>query len=149
MRAFCLTLAALAIMSSTTQSYAGPSKDAASSPWKAGTIWAVLVFGPDHKLVGSMVIRVTNAPADSCIAGTWNRVDVLRYQSDDPRFLAKRPLSYALDGDALTLGANEICDAYLHLHGTLANEAATGDYESKGLRGPNYLGSFAAVLVQD
>jgi hypothetical protein len=148
--ALLILLGALATDSrAETAVYTSSTVLAAASHWHVGATWAVIVFSPKHLPIGSMVIRLTDAKADSCMGGDWKRVEVVRYQSRDSRFIAKRPLSYLIQGKEFIVGANEICDGYVWLHGTLLDGEATGGYGDLSISGSNDLGSFFAVLVSD
>ena len=152
MRRRLIPLTALTTMGWLAQSAgAAPSPDTPmASRWHVGSTWAVLVFAPDHQLVGSMVVRITNEKAISCISGDWKRLELVRREFKDPAdFLATKPLSYLLDGSELTLGVTEVCDGYVLLHGVPTNEGLAGDYGTLGLGGFHKLGSFAAVIVKE
>lgn|SRR5581483_37017 len=50
----------------------GPSR------WHVGSTWIVLLFATDHRLVGSIAVRVTREKAVSCMDGDWKRLEILR-----------------------------------------------------------------------
>ncbi|HEY2402724.1 MAG TPA: hypothetical protein VGI23_20385, partial [Steroidobacteraceae bacterium] len=77
------------------------------------------------QLVGSMVVRLTGEQASSCIVGDWKQVEILKRQFKGSDLIATRPLSYAIDGNKLTLGVTEICDGYVFLHGVLTDTETT------------------------
>jgi hypothetical protein len=146
-----ILLAVLSVHASALRSADGPTPSSAaqtSSTWRIGSMWTVAVVDPDHKSIGSMIILVTDAKANSCRAGDWKRLELLSYQSEDPNFVARRPLSYLLDGNTLSLGANEICDGYISMHGVLTDVGVSGDYGSLGLGSFRRLGFFAARLIK-
>lgn len=107
------------------------------------------MFAADHKLVGSMVVRLTGEKAKSCMAGDWKQVEILKRQFKDQDALATKPLSYSIVGNRLTLGVTEICDGYVVLYGSLTDNGARGDYGTLGLEGFTRLGSFVAMGARD
>jgi hypothetical protein len=77
------------------------------------------------------------------MGGEWKVVKVGSATTADERFFpTSEPLSYDLDGNTLTMGRNEICDAYLSLRGDLGGLSVKGDYVSLGLGGSTRLGYF-------
>ena len=153
LRSYCL----IVIIAFTAMGSAAPSscaeKHSHRGPtplqWRVGSTWAVSVFAANHKLVGSMVVRLTGEKALSCMAGDWKQVKILKRQFKDQDLLATKPLSYSINGDQLALGVTEICDGYVFLDGLLTDKGATGDYGTLGLEGFTRLGSFAAVMARD
>ena len=121
----------------------------APSQWHVGSTWAISVFGSANQLVGSMVVRLTGKMARSCIVGDWRQIEILKRQFTHNESLATRPLSYSIVGNTLTLGATEVCDGYVFLHGVVTDSGTTGDYGTLGLKGFTRLGSFTAVAVKD
>ena len=121
----------------------GASQAAALPPASplAGT-WALHIEGLNHATT-DISVQFSDVPADSCISGDWKRLVVESpHKPDDSVFPASQPLSYTFDGHDLTIGRNEMCDAYLHLIGSLKNSAVEGEYVSMGLGGAQHLGVF-------
>ena len=97
--------------------------------------WLLTIENLDHEEVASLVVQFTENEAQSCLGGAWKRIVVLESKTTDERFFpVTSPLSYNVDGSTLTIGRNEVCDAYLHLRGSLENGAARGPYYSFGWR---------------
>jgi hypothetical protein len=105
--------------------------------------WDLKIEDKNHHVVTVLVIEFTEHQARSCIAGKWFRVDVVSSTTEDSQFFpVSDPLSYAVESNQLSIGRNEVCDAYLWLQGTLDNEIIRGEYFSFGW-GSKPLGFFA------
>jgi hypothetical protein len=77
------------------------------------------------------------------MAGNWMRVTVVSATTKDEHFFPiSDPLSFQVENGELTIGRNEICDAYLMLTGPLSKDSVSGDYYSLGLGGSSPLGFF-------
>ena len=77
------------------------------------------------------------------MSGEWKVVDVISTTTKDKKFFpAAEPLSYRIENDQLTIGRNEICDAYLWLQGKLTGSTAQGSYFSLWLGGSSSRGYF-------
>ena len=112
--------------------------------------WTFTIQNRDHQTIGALTVRFTDEKADSCIAGDWKRVVVIAFESSgEPAFPGREPLSYAVDGDWLTIGRNEVCDAYRMLGGELTAAGLTGEYYSLGLSGERHLGYVQARPIAD
>jgi hypothetical protein len=111
-------------------------------------VWAVRIENTERRVIATLTIRFEDGAARSCMSGDWKRVVVLAHQSSDEDFFpASEPLSYTVTGNELTIGRNEICDAYRHLKGPLSGDAVTGEYFSLGLGGGKRLGYFTLSKV--
>jgi hypothetical protein len=132
-RAWSLPLsAALAIASCGT--IAGQPLDGA---------WQLSIRDPAHHERAVARIRFTGESAPSCMGGDWKRVVVESVgKSDEKFFPLSQPLSYAVEGSQVTIGRNEVCDAYLRLRGTLEDGKARGAYSAVGKGGGERLGDF-------
>lgn len=105
--------------------------------------WDLKIEDKNHHVVSVLVVEFTNRQAPSCIAGKWLRVNVVSATAEDTRFFpVSDPLSYDIENNRLTIGRNEICDAYLMLQGALDDETIHGEYFSLGW-GTTPLGFFA------
>ncbi|MGA8147227.1 MAG: hypothetical protein WB870_06560 [Gallionellaceae bacterium] len=105
--------------------------------------WNLNVEDKNHHVVTALVIEFTDHRAPSCIGGNWLRVNVVSATTEDAHFYpVSDPLSYSIENNQLTIGRNEVCDAYLMLHGTLADEIIRGEYFTLGW-GSTPLGFFA------
>ena len=104
--------------------------------------WDLKIENKNHRVVAALVIEFTGHRAQSCIAGNWLHVNVASATTEDAHFFpVSEPLSYSVENNQLTIGRNEVCDAYLMLHGPLDDEIIRGEYYSLGWdRTP--LGSF-------
>jgi hypothetical protein len=112
--------------------------------------WTLTIQNKDHQTIGVLTVRFTREKADSCIVGDWKRVVVEAFESSgEPAFPGREPLSYTVDGGWLTIGRNEVCDAYLMLGGELTADGLTGEYYSLGLAGSRPLGYVQARPVPD
>ncbi len=105
--------------------------------------WNLNIEDRNHRVVTGLVIEFTDHQARSCLGGNWLRVNVVSATTDDPHFFpASDVLSYSIENNQLTIGRNEICDAYLALRGALDDETIHGEYSSFGW-GSKQLGFFA------
>ena len=142
--ALVVTVASLLVAGCIKQappSLADQTSGPASVPGELGTPWTFTILNEQRKVIGSLKVRFTDEKALSCISGEWKRLTVLSFESSgEPAFPGRDPLSYALDGHTLTIGRNEICDAYVMLKGDVTSVGMTGDYFSLGLGGTHQLG---------
>lgn len=95
--------------------------------------WALRIWDLEGNAVGTATIRFGEDEAISCIGGSWKNIVIVSSSSDDAQlFPASEPWSYELRGNELTMGRNSICDAYLHLVGTIQDSSASGEYVAFG-----------------
>lgn len=95
--------------------------------------WDLKIEDQDHHVVTTLVIEFTKRQAPSCIDESWLRVNVLSATTNNPGFFpVSSPLSYRVQNNQLTIGRNEICDAFLWLKGVLNDEVIRGEYFSFG-----------------
>jgi len=105
--------------------------------------WDLKIEDKYHHVVAVLVIEFSKHQARSCIAGKWLRINVVSSTTEDSQFFpVSAPLSYGVENNQLTIGRNEVCDAYLWLQGALDNEIIRGEYFSFGW-GSKPLGFFA------
>jgi len=105
--------------------------------------WVLKVEDLNNQSIADLTVKFTNEKAESCLGENWLHVDVLSATTKDDKFFpVSDRLSYTIEGNTLTIGRNEICDAYLHLTGTLDNNEVRGDYYSFGW-GHKSLGTFS------
>ena len=105
--------------------------------------WVLKVEDLSNQSIANLTVKFTNEKAESCLGGNWLHVDVLSATTKDDKFFpVSDRLSYTIEGNTLTIGRNEICDAYLHLAGRLDNNEVHGDYYSFGW-GHKNLGTFS------
>jgi len=98
----------------------------------------------NHKVITTLSIKFTDQQAKSCLWGNWLRVEVLSVKTDDLHFFpTSEPLSYVVSNNRLTVGRNEICDAYLELGGEITRDTIRGDYYDLGMSGTTPLGFFS------
>jgi hypothetical protein len=103
--------------------------------------WELTIQDLQHKPVASLTVRFTDKAARSCRGGSWKRLVVEHFSSTgEPRFPGNDPLSYQLVGRTLTIGRNEVCDAYFGLSGTLTAGRMEGSFYSFGEAGTTPLG---------
>jgi len=95
--------------------------------------WVLQIMDLQHKVIATLSIRFTDKKAESCLGGNWLQVLVDdRKTSDENFFPINDSLSYELNANKLSIGRNEICDAYLQLKGELTNSNASGEFVSFG-----------------
>lgn len=105
--------------------------------------WDLKIEDKSHHVVTVVVIEFTERQAKSCIGGKWLRVKVVSATTEDSHFFPMSdPLSFSVENNQLTIGRNEVCDAYLWLRGALDDETIRGEYFSFGW-GSKPLGFFA------
>ena len=109
--------------------------------------WSLSVNNLDHILITTLEIKFTADKANSCLGGSWRKIEVISSTPEknsfypDSSMILNQELSYKLDNDVLTIGRNNICDAYKHLTGKLKEYQAGGKYISFGW-GRKELGTF-------
>ena len=105
--------------------------------------WSLKVENPSHHLVTTLTIEFTNKSAHSCLGGNWKSVNIVYATTEDTHFYpVSDSLSYNIENNQITIGRNEICDAYLMLSGAFSGETIRGEYYSFGLGGSSTLGFF-------
>jgi hypothetical protein len=105
--------------------------------------WTLSVENPEHLVVATLKVEFTDKKAASCMGGEWKILRVVSATTRDKNFFpASDPLSYQIENKQLTIGRNELCDAYLWLQGPLGGPSVRGDYFSLGLGGSAPLGYF-------
>ena len=105
--------------------------------------WTLQVKNPQHKVVTTLKTQFMEEEAQSCLDGNWKKVVVESLKTSDPKFFpVNESLSYELKGNRLSIGRNEICDAYLQLSGELKDFSMVGEYISFGW-GSRELGYFS------
>jgi hypothetical protein len=111
--------------------------------------WNLSVEKPGHQVVATLIVEFTDTEAPSCISGKWKRVKVISAKTSDKDFFpTSDPLSYEIENNRLTIGRNELCDAYLSLQGPLGGPSVSGDYFGSGLEGSTTLGHFTLSREQ-
>jgi hypothetical protein len=91
--------------------------------------WTLKIENLQHKVVTTMVIHFIDNEAPSCLSGNWKQVVVDSYESSDSELVpANEAWSYEFENKKLSIGRNEICDAYLQMSGELINSAMAGEY---------------------
>jgi hypothetical protein len=108
--------------------------------------WILKVEDTSHKVVTTLTVKFTSQKAHSCIGGKWMQMTVVSSTTEDLNFYpVSDALSYEIEKDQLTIGRNEICDAYLMLSGSLNNQPVRGEYYGFGLGGSTSLGFFTLI----
>lgn len=118
---------------------------AAPPAWKAGSKWAFTANDAKGHLERSVVFRITDEPAQTCISGQWKRLEVV---SEDAPFT--RHPAYSLEGRNLSiLLTNELCDAYYEFNGELDERGFSGRHETSFPGGGRTYGSVIGEPVHD
>jgi hypothetical protein len=111
--------------------------------------WLVYVTNPAGESLGSARVQFLRSEADSCIAGGWRKVKVLKWiRGRSDSFPFNEPLGYRVENGTVIIGRNLVCDAYLQLIGPLEDGSAKGEYVSFGLAHSEVLGGFSAARAQ-
>lgn len=120
--------------------YASWANKPTPESWRLGQSWSFVLLDKRGARLGSMTVRFTDQKAASCLDGNWKRVEAYQDATRSPGLLG-RPISYTLEGSALTVG---VCDGHQELVGELRDNRVFGQYIalSSGVREP--LGSFYA-----
>lgn len=105
--------------------------------------WNLSVENPERRAAATLKVEFTDEPAHSCLGGEWKVVKVDSAMTDDENFFpASDPLAYQIEDNELTIGRNELCDAYLLLKGPIEGSSVRGSYSSFGPGGSAPLGYF-------
>lgn len=111
--------------------------------------WTLSVENPEHLVVATLKVEFTDKQAASCMAGEWKVVKVVSATTRDKDFFpSSDPLAYRVENNRLTIGRNELCDAYLWLQGPVGGPSVKGDYISLGLEGSSPLGYFSLARTR-
>ena len=115
--------------------------------WKPGDIWSIILLDREGNIVRSLVIRITEEPATSCMGGEWKRLKVLA-DSPAPDLAYKGQPAYEITQRELNIDLSiDVCDGYYPLHGQLTPLGIQGTHGTLGLAGGNTLGKFYGVPV--
>lgn len=105
--------------------------------------WTLSIENPEHRVVTTLKVEFTDTKAPSCLGGEWKVLKVVSAATQDNDFFpTSDPLSYQIENKQVTIGRNEVCDAYLLLKGDFAGTSVRGNYSSFGLGGGAPLGYF-------
>ena len=95
--------------------------------------WILQIENSQHVVITTLKIHFIENEAQSCLGGNWKQVVVDSYKTSDSGFFpVNDSLSYEIKKNRLSIGRNEICDAYLSLSGELKESSMAGDYISFG-----------------
>ncbi len=95
--------------------------------------WTIEITNQQRKVITTIVFEFAKEKADSCLGGDWRKLVVLSHSTSDESFFPLHDsLSYEIKGNEVVIGRNEVCDAYLHLKGEMANSRVSGEYFSFG-----------------
>jgi hypothetical protein len=95
--------------------------------------WTLQIENLRHEVITTMIIHFTDNPAISCLGGNWKQVVVDSHKTSNMKFFpVNEPLSYEIKDNSLTIGRNQICDAYLQLRGIFDNLNIVGNYIAFG-----------------
>ena len=111
--------------------------------------WVLYIENPEHHVVTTANIVFTGRAAASCMSGKWQVVEVVSTNTKNKEFFpTAEPLSYRVENGQLTIGRNEVCDAYLWLQGKLGGTTVQGNYFSLGLGGSSPRGYFKMIEIK-
>jgi hypothetical protein len=115
--------------------------------WKPGDIWSIILLDHEGNIVRSLVIRITEKPANPCRDGEWKRLEVLSDSpAHDPAY--KPEPAYEITHGELNIDLSiNICDGYYPLHGDLTPLGIQGTHGTFGMDGGKTLGKFYGVPV--
>lgn len=110
--------------------------------------WQLDIQDHEHRTRASLSVRFSDEKALSCMSspgGTqpWQELVIESRSTQDERFFpAAGALAFVLNGQQLSIGRVETCDAYLLMEGPLSAAGATGRYSGIGENGATELGYF-------
>ena len=105
--------------------------------------WDLKVKNDEREIITSMIIQFSDEKAKSCLEGNWKRAIVKSRNTSDKKFFpVYHPLSYTLEGSVLTIGHNEVCNAYAQLSGKVKDYKVSGEFIGFGPGWTKYLGYF-------
>jgi len=106
-------------------------------------LWTLKVENRSHHVVATLTVKFTTQAGRSCMFGDWLRVNVVSATTEDLNFYpVSDPLSFHIENNRLTIGRNEVCDAYLMLSGPANDKVVKGEYYALGLGGTSPRGFF-------
>jgi len=115
----------------------------AEIPEKLLGTWTLQIESLQHEVITTLTAHFTDNRAKSCLGGDWKQIIVDSHKTSDGQFFpVDEPLSYEFDKGKLTIGRNEVCDAYLQLSGELNESNVDGEYVAFGW-GSKQLGYFS------
>ena len=105
--------------------------------------WTLSIRDLQHRERVVAVVHFESKEAQSCLGGDWNTVVVeSTVRRDDAFFPIADPLSWELRDGALTIGRNQVCDAYLEMNGPIGEDAVAGSVFHYGKGGRGDFGEF-------
>jgi hypothetical protein len=144
---FALSVLLTACVASPNGKYADWVNQPAPSSWEPETTWQFLVVDERGRLSQALVVKLTREAAQSCTAGVWSKVEVLRRDPPrQPEFLGTA--AYELHGSALTINLTaNLCDANNLIVGRLDALGFSGTFQSGSLTGGGHaLATYGARL---
>jgi len=114
---------------------------------KPGEVWTLVLLNEQGALVRSLTVRVSDVPARSCRAGTWNRLEIL---DERPRreLVSQEEAAYEVSTTEVTMDlAISVCDGYRPLHGEISDLGIQGTHGTLGLGGGRTTGRFYGTRV--
>jgi hypothetical protein len=132
---FALTGALAACAAQTNGRHADWENQPTPRSWEPDTTWQFLIIDKRGQLSQALVVRFTREAAQSCTAGVWNKLEVLRQNPPrQPEFIGTA--AYELTGSALIINLTaNLCDANNLIEGRLDALGFSGTFQSGGLRG--------------
>ena len=106
--------------------------------------WVLTIENMEREPITTIKFKFTSKIANSCLSGNWRQIKVGSIKTKDKSFFPIEALSYEFKENRITIGSNEICDAYLHVSGILENSRSEGEYFSFGWNSKT-LGYFSLV----
>lgn len=121
----------------------------APESWNPGSIWVFVLLDAHGEIVRSLTFRITDRPADSCLAGDWRVLETLAERPPrDPMFQGKP--AYEISGSAIQIDlAANLCDNSYPLRGKLSERGVGGEHGTETMWGGETIGTFyGAPVVQ-
>jgi hypothetical protein len=127
------------------------SVDVLRAKFPKGIPWSVEVSDTTGKSLGSLEMRITSAPASSClgdIAADGVRVEFIGKESASLKLpVASYGVAKFTDNKVKIDLTGGMCDAYLIMDGTIkADGSSTGQIYKFGMRGGNDVGTYRATV---
>ena len=114
------------------------------STWKAKSAWTFTVTNKNIKLNKSVVFRITDEPAVTCLSGKWKKLEVL----SETGFKTSNP-AYFIEGRNLQiLLSSALCDSYNEFIGELGESGFVGNHTFSTMTGGDSYGPVLGVPAQ-
>jgi len=146
-----LILALLAALATGSAAADSPTPiESLRAKFPGGIPWSIEILDSAGKNVGSLDMRITSEPAQSCLGEMTNgvRVEFTHTQALPPTLHVAAYGVATFSGDRMKIDlTGGMCDAYVLMSGQLAPDgSSTGEIYTLGLRGGHDIGTYRATV---